>query len=27
VRLNVEARGDEALMRRRTEELLALIDA
>ena len=27
VRLNVEARGDAALMRRRTEELLALIDA
>jgi phosphomannomutase/phosphomannomutase/phosphoglucomutase len=27
VRLNVEARGDEGLMRRRTEELLALIDA
>ena len=27
VRLNVESRGDEALMRQRTEELLALLDA
>lgn len=27
LRLNVESRGDEALMRRRTEEILALIDA
>jgi hypothetical protein len=27
VRLNVESRGDVALMRARTEELLALIDA
>ena len=26
VRLNVESRGDEALMRRKTEELLALLD-
>ena len=26
VRLNVESRGDEALMRGRTEELLALLD-
>ena len=27
VRLNVESRGDEALMRSKTEELLAIIDA
>ena len=27
LRLNVESRGDEALMRRKTEELLAFIDA
>jgi phosphomannomutase len=27
VRLNVEARGDEALMRRKTEEILALMDS
>ncbi len=27
VRLNVESRGDEALMKRRTDELLALLDA
>ena len=26
VRLNVESRGDQALMERKTEELLALID-
>ncbi|MGH8443563.1 MAG: phosphomannomutase, partial [Nevskiaceae bacterium] len=27
LRLNVESRGDEALMRKKTEELLALIDS
>ena len=27
VRLNVESRGDHALMREKTDELLALIDA
>jgi phosphomannomutase len=27
VRLNVESRGDEALMRSKTQELLAIIDA
>jgi hypothetical protein len=27
VRLNVESRGDQALMTEKTEELLALIDA